>query len=89
MRWTRALGKKFRQRLLDFLRAGAGKADRGIFAFRVRADRRNFLDVAANVAGKLLFDAMVGEREAAIRALRDVTAFGALQRRGIAAPVQK
>ena len=64
------LGKKFRERLLDLLRARAGKTDRGIFAFLVRADRRNFFDVAADVAGEFLFLPMIREREAAIRAIR-------------------
>ncbi len=83
------LGKKFRERFLDFFRAGAGKTDRGIFAFFVRADRRNFFDVAADVTDKLLVNAMVSERDAAVRAVRDETAFRALQRSGVAAPVQK
>ena len=81
--------EKFRERFLDFLRARAGKTNGRVFAFLVRAHRRHALDVAANVAAKFLFLPMIREREAAIRALRDVTAFRALQRRGIAAPVQK
>src|SRR5277367_2550678 len=81
------LGKKFRERLLDFLRARAGKTDRGIFAFR--ANQRNFFDVAANVAGEFLFLPVKREREAAIRAIANVTALRALQRSRVAAPVQK
>src|SRR5277367_3921314 len=42
------LGEKFGKRLLDALRARAGKADRGIFAFFIRTNQRNFFDVAAD-----------------------------------------
>src|SRR5665213_250226 len=83
------LRKKFRERLLDALRARAGKTDRGIFAFLVRADRRNFFDMATNVAGELLFLPVKREGEAAIRAIANVAALRALQRSRVAAPVQK
>ena len=83
------LGEKFRERLLDFLRARAGKTDRRIFAFFIRANQRDFFNVAADVAGEFLFLTMKREREAAIRAIANVTALRALQRSRVAAPVQK
>ena len=83
------LGKKFGERLLDALRARAGKTDRGIFAFLVRANERNFFDVAADVAGEFLFLPVKREREAAIRTIGNVTALRALQRSRVAAAVQK
>ena len=81
--------KKFGERFLDPLRACAGKTNCGVFAFLVRAHRWHALHVAANVAAKFLFLPMKREREAAIRTLRDVAAFGALERGRITAPVQK
>ena len=45
--------------------------------------------MTANVAAKLLLLPMKRERQAAIRTLRHVTAFRALQRSRVAAPVQK
>ena len=72
--------KKFSQDVLHLLRAGAGKADGGIFAFLIRADLRYALAVAADVAGQLLLDAMIRQRHAAIRALGHVAALGTLQR---------
>ena len=81
--------EKFHEGFLDFLRAHTGVADGRVFAFRIRARGGHGVHESANVAAELLFRAMIREREAAIRALRDVTAFRALQRRRIAAPVQK
>src|SRR5262249_52447565 len=83
------VGKEFRERFLDFLRARAGEANSGVLATIIRANCRHFLAVAADVAGELLFKAMVGEGDAAIRAAANVTALRALQGSGIAAPVQK
>src|SRR6185369_7128772 len=83
------LWEKFSERLLDLLRAGAGKSDRGIPAFRIGADERNFFDVAAEVAGEFLFLPVKRQREAAIRAIANVAAFRTLQRSRVAAPVQK
>src|SRR5277367_6811395 len=73
------LRKKFRERLLDFLRARAGKTNCGIFAFLIRANERNFFDLAADVAGEFLFLPVKREREAAIRAIANVTALRTLQ----------
>src|SRR5262249_29426558 len=81
--------KKFGERLLNFLRAGAGKTDSGIPATFIRANQRNLLAVATNMAGAFLCEPMISERDAAIRATADIPAFGALQRSRIAAPVQK
>jgi len=81
--------KKFGECFLNFLSACAGKTNRGIFTFFIRADRWNFFNVAADVTGKFLLLSMKREREAAIRALANVAALRALQRSRIAAPVQK
>ena len=70
----RACGKQFAAGLLNLLRAGAGKTDRGIPAFRVRANARGRLHMTANVAGEPLFDAMIGQRDAAIRTPRHIAA---------------
>jgi hypothetical protein len=68
MRLMRASGNNFASTVLDLLRAGPGVADRRVFAFRVGTNRRHFFDVVANVAAKFLLDAMIGQRDAAIRA---------------------
>ena len=81
--------EEFGQGVLDLLRAGAGEADGRVAAFLVRAERRDRFDVAANVAGQVLLDAMVGEGDAAIGAIRDEAASRALQRGGVTAPVQE
>ena len=73
------LRKKFGERFLDPLRARAGKTNRGVFAFRVRANGWHGRDVAANVAAKFLFLPVKREREAAIRTLNDLAALRALQ----------
>src|ERR1019366_5859844 len=83
------MGEEFCEGLLHFLRAQAGVADLRIPALLVRAGGRNRLGMAANMALEFLFLAMVGERDAAVGALRHVTAEGALERAGIAAPVQE
>jgi len=73
--------------LLDLLRAHARVADAGVPAFR--ALRRSALGVPADVAANPLVVAMVGQRDAAIRAMADVPAHVAKQRRRVAAPVEK
>ena len=81
--------KKFGERFLDPLRARAGKTNRGVFAFFVRANGWHAPDMTADVAAKFLFLPVKRERETAIRALCDVAAFRALQRSRITAPVQE
>ena len=74
---------------LDLLRAQAGVANRRVAAFLVRADGRHGLDVRADVAAELLLVAMVSQRDAAIGAFGHEAAEGALQRGGVAPPVQE
>src|SRR5271154_5982427 len=83
------LGKKFGERFFDALRARAGKTNRGIFAFFIWTNQRNFFNVAADVAGEFLFLPVKSERKAAIRAIANVTALRTLQRSRVTAPVQK
>jgi len=64
MRFDARLREKFGERFLDPLRARAGKTDRRIFAFHVRANGRHGRDVAANVAAKFLFLPVKRERQA-------------------------
>jgi len=76
MRLIACVREKFGERFLDPLRARAGKANRGIFAFRVRANGWHGATMAADVAAELLFLPVKREREAAIRALNDFPHFG-------------
>jgi hypothetical protein len=89
MRWMRALGKSLASVSSTRCVPVPEKRIAGIFAFLVRANQRNFFDVAADVAGEFLFLPVKREREAAIRAIANVTALRALQRSRVAAPVQK
>ncbi len=61
----------------------------GVAAFGVRADDGRGGFVGAEVALEALRGAMVGEGEAAIGALRDVTAERALEGGGVAAAVEE
>ena len=74
---------------LNLLRAQADEADRRVATTLLRTLVRRGLDVAANVAHQLLRGAMVGQRHAAIRALGNEAAVGALQRRRPTAPVEE
>ena len=82
-------GEEFGQRGFDFLRANAREADGGIAALGFGAEGRSGGGVAADMAAQQAGLSMVGQRQAAIRALRHVTAQGALQGRRETPPVQK
>src|SRR5581483_1657659 len=81
----RGLGKEARNRFLDALSAGAGILDARIGA--VGTFRRRDRSVAADVADEAIRRAMKCERNRAVRAVANVAALRANERRGKAAPI--
>ena len=81
------LWENFRDGFLDFFRSRAGVADAGVLALGTFF--RRHAAMPADVADEPVGGAMERERDAAIRALADVAADVADERRGETAPVEK
>ena len=81
--------KQLRQCVLDLFRAESGVTNRRVAAFHVWTKRRRLRLVTANVAEEPLPGPVIGQRHAAIGALGHEAALWALQRRRVAAAIQK